>query len=38
VHQQIEQHGEAPHPSHIIALIGVLKTTVEVFDGRTTEL
>src|SRR4029077_17511340 len=38
VHKQIDQHGEAPHQSHIIALIGVLQTTVEVFDGHTTEL
>ena len=38
LHQQIEQHGEAPHQAHIIALIGVLKTLVEVVDGRTTEL
>src|SRR5712692_1061597 len=38
VHKQIEQHGDAPYQSHIIALIGVLKTTVEVFDSRATEL
>src|SRR5438128_6597903 len=38
LHQQIAQHGEAPHQAHIIALIGVLKTLVEVVDGRTTEL
>jgi hypothetical protein len=38
VHKEIDQHGDAPHQSHIIALIGVLKTTEKVFDGRTTEL
>src|SRR5262249_53753691 len=37
-HKQIKQHGDAPYQSHIIALVGVLKTTVEVFDSGTTEL
>src|SRR5262249_49315690 len=37
-HKQIKQHGAAPYQSHIIALVGVLKTTVEVFDSGTTEL
>src|SRR5215470_2392749 len=38
VYQQIEQYGEAPYQPYIIALIGVLETTVKVFDSRTTEL
>src|SRR6266581_3886556 len=38
LHKQIEQDSDAPHQAHIIALIGVLKTLVEVVDGRTTEL
>ena len=38
VHQQIKQHGDASYQAHIIALIGVLKSTVEVFDSRTAEL
>src|SRR5215510_16509496 len=38
MYQQLKQHGEAPYQAHIIALIGVLKTTVEVFDSRTPEL
>src|SRR5438132_14179835 len=38
VHKQIDQHGDAPHQSHIIALVGVLKTSMEVFDGCTTKL
>jgi len=32
-HEQVDPHGGAPHQPHIIALIGVLKTAVEVFDG-----
>jgi hypothetical protein len=38
VHQQVDQHGGAPHQPHIIALIGVLKTAVERFDGGGAEL
>ena len=38
VHQQIKAYRHTPYQPHIIALIGVLQTAVEVFDGRTTEL
>jgi len=38
MHQQIKQHGDASYQADIIALIGVLKTLVEVFDSRTTAL
>ena len=38
VHQQVEQYRGPPHQPHIIALIGVLQTAVEVFDGGATEL
>src|SRR5262249_24263852 len=38
VHQQVEQHRDAPYPSHLIALIGVLQTAVQLFDSRTTAL
>src|SRR5215831_14173662 len=38
VDKQVEQHGDAPYQAHVIALIGMLQTTVEVFDSRTTEL
>jgi hypothetical protein len=30
--------GPAPHQPHIIAIMGVLKTAVEAFDGGVTEL
>jgi hypothetical protein len=38
VHEPVDQHGGAPHPPHIIALIGLLKTAVEVLDGGATQL
>ena len=38
VHQQVEQHRDAPYQSHLIALIGMLQTAVQLFDSRTTEL
>src|SRR5439155_9754908 len=38
VHKQVEQHGGPPDQPHIIALIGVLQTAVEVFDGCATQL
>jgi hypothetical protein len=38
VFQQIDQYGGAPDQPHIIALIGVLQTAVQIFDGGTTEL
>ena len=33
VHEQVEQHGGPPYQTHIIFLIGLLKTALEVFDG-----
>src|SRR5437763_1867118 len=38
VHQQIDQPGNTPYQPHIIALIGVPQTAVQIFDGGTTEL
>src|SRR5262249_55744836 len=38
VYQQVEQHRDAPCQSHIIALIGMLQTAMQLFDSRTTEL
>src|SRR5215831_12168296 len=38
VHQQVEQHRGTPYQPYIIALIGVLQTTVQLLDSRTTEL
>src|SRR5437764_14178501 len=38
VYEQVDQHGGPPYKSDIIALIGVLKTAVEVFDGGLTDL
>jgi hypothetical protein len=38
MHQQVDQHGGTPYQPHIIALIGVLKTAVERFDGGVAEL
>src|SRR5919198_1335328 len=38
VHQQIDQYRDAPYQSHIIALISMLQTAVQLFDSRTTEL
>jgi hypothetical protein len=38
VHKAVEHDSDPPHQTHIIALIGVLQTTVEVFDGSATEL
>jgi hypothetical protein len=38
VYQQVEQYRGAPYQPHIIALIGVLQTAVQLFDSRTTEL
>src|SRR5712691_7942062 len=33
VHEQVEQHGSPPYQTHIIFLIGLLKTALEAFDG-----
>jgi hypothetical protein len=38
VHEQVEQQRGPPYHPHIITLIGVLKTVVQRFDGRTTTL
>jgi hypothetical protein len=38
VHQQVDQHGSAPYQAHIVFPIGVLKMSVERFDGGVTEL
>jgi hypothetical protein len=38
MHEQVDHHGGPPYQPDIIALIGVLKTAVEVFDGGMTEL
>src|SRR5262249_33484841 len=38
VHQQVEEHGDAPYQPHIIILRGVLQTAVQLFDSRTTAL
>src|SRR5262245_34110488 len=38
VHQQVEQHRDAPYQAHIITLIGMLQMVVQLFDSRTTEL
>src|SRR5262249_21619817 len=38
VHQQVKQDRGPSHQPHIIAPIGLLQTTLEVFDGGVTEL
>jgi hypothetical protein len=38
VDEQVEPHGGPPHQPHIIALLGVLQTTVQIFDGGATAL
>src|SRR6516165_600374 len=38
VHQQVEQDRGPSHQTHIIALIGMLQTALESFDGGVTEL
>jgi hypothetical protein len=38
VHKEVDEDSDPPYQPHIIALIGVLQTAVEVFDGGTTEL
>src|SRR5262249_41827693 len=38
VHQEIDQDRGPPHQTHIIALIGMLQTAGEVFDGGATAL
>src|SRR4029434_7952454 len=38
VHKEGDRDCSPPDQSHIIALIGVLQTVVEVFDGGATEL
>src|SRR5215471_19106311 len=38
VHQQADQHCDTPYQSHIITLIGMMQTAVQLFDSRTTEL
>jgi len=38
VPQEVDQPGHPSHQTRIIASIGLLKTVVEVFDGRATEL
>src|SRR5262249_10630174 len=38
VHQQVEQHRDAPYQAHIITLIGMLQMVVQLFDSRTTAL
>jgi hypothetical protein len=38
VHKEVDQHRSPPHQAHIIALIGVLQTAMEIFDGGATEL
>jgi hypothetical protein len=37
-HQEVAQHSAPSHQTRSIASIGLLKTAVEVFDGRPTEL